>query len=267
MANPYYNHASAQPATSSSGSSAVMRTEFDAITAGFNILPSFSISNAGQPVVVNSTGTALINITTWTFDVTNNLVIASGNVTLTTGNLVLGSGTITGLGTGLTGTASGLTVGTATNATNATTATTATTANGLNTGNSYQVNSLGIGTAASGVAGTFVAQGSAYTVNNVLTYGATTTVNCQLSNSFRVVLTGNITTLSLTNPQNGQTINIRFKQDAAGSRTVAWPASFRWANGAAPALTTGVANAEDFLTAQYDSTDATWVAALMKGVQ
>jgi len=43
--------------------------------------------------------------------------------------------------------------GSATTADSATTATTATTANGLNTSNNYQVNSLGVGTAASGTAG------------------------------------------------------------------------------------------------------------------
>jgi hypothetical protein len=53
-----------------------------------------------------------------------------------------------GAGTGLTGTASSLSIGGT-----ATTATTATTANALNTGNNYQVNSLGVGTAASGTAG------------------------------------------------------------------------------------------------------------------
>lgn len=43
--------------------------------------------------------------------------------------------------------------GNASTATSATTATTATTANALNTGNNYQVNSLGVGTAGSGTAG------------------------------------------------------------------------------------------------------------------
>jgi hypothetical protein len=43
---------------------------------------------------------------------------------------------------------------------NATTATTATTANALNTGNNYQVNSLGVGTTASGTAGSITAAGS-----------------------------------------------------------------------------------------------------------
>jgi hypothetical protein len=52
----------------------------------------------------------------------------------------------------------------ATSATSATTATTATTANALNTGNNYQVNSLGVGTAASGTAGEIRA------TNNITAY-------------------------------------------------------------------------------------------------
>jgi hypothetical protein len=48
----------------------------------------------------------------------------------------------------------------ATSATSATTATTATTANALNTSNDYQVNSIGVGTAASGSAGEIRATGN-----------------------------------------------------------------------------------------------------------
>lgn len=107
---------------------------------------------------------------------------------------------------------------------------------------------------------------SAYTPKVVLTYGATTTLDCKTSNAFRVVLTGNITTFTINNAFDGQAINVRFKQDGTGSRTIAWPASFRWNGGLAPALSTA-ASAQDFLSAQYDATDATWVAALVKGVQ
>ncbi len=72
-------------------------------------------------------------------------------------------------GTGATGTwgidisgsaASATTATSATSATSATTATTATTANALNTGNNYQVNSIGVGTAASGSAGEIRATGN-----------------------------------------------------------------------------------------------------------
>jgi hypothetical protein len=72
-------------------------------------------------------------------------------------------------GTGATGTwginisgnaATATTATSATSATSATTATTATTANALNTGNNYQVNSIGVGTAASGSAGEIRATGN-----------------------------------------------------------------------------------------------------------
>ena len=69
-------------------------------------------------------------------------------------------------GTGATGTwainisGSAASATTATSATSATTATTATTANALNTGNNYQVNSIGVGTAASGSAGEIRATGN-----------------------------------------------------------------------------------------------------------
>jgi len=52
------------------------------------------------------------------------------------------------------------TTGNAATATTATTATTASTANALNTGNNYQVNSIGVGTAASGSAGEIRATGN-----------------------------------------------------------------------------------------------------------
>jgi hypothetical protein len=89
----------------------------------------------------------------------------------------LTSTSFSGAGTGLTGTASSLSIGgnaatatsatsatSATTATTATPATTATTANALNTGNNYQINSLGVGTAASGTAGEIRA------TNNVTAY-------------------------------------------------------------------------------------------------
>ena len=132
-------------------------------------------------------------------------------------------------------------------------AATATTANALNVSNTYQVNGLEV-------------TGYAYTLTVAPTYGTTTTLNCALSNAFRIVLTGNITTLTVSNPSSGQAINVRFKQDATGNRTIAWPSSFRWAGGVVPVLSTA-ASAEDFLTAQYDATDTTWVCALLKGVQ
>lgn len=73
----------------------------------------------------------------------------SGTVT-TSGNITL-SGTVNALAAGTYG------IDISGNAATATTATTATTANALNTGNNYQVNSLGVGAAATGTAGEIVA--------------------------------------------------------------------------------------------------------------
>lgn len=67
-------------------------------------------------------------------------------------------------GSGATGTWGISISGNANTATSATTATTATTANGLATGNNYQVNSLGVGTAASGTAGEI------RSINNITAY-------------------------------------------------------------------------------------------------
>lgn len=57
MANPYYSP-SGNPATSSQGSSATMRSEFELIEDGFDLLPTVS-GNANLPVFVNSGATGL----------------------------------------------------------------------------------------------------------------------------------------------------------------------------------------------------------------
>ena len=108
-------------------------------------------------ITANLTGTASnissqansATITAASTNTANQIVLRDGS-----GNFSAGTITAT-----LSGNAS-----TATSATSATTATTATTANALNTGNNYQVNSLGVGTAASGTAGEIRA------TNNVTAY-------------------------------------------------------------------------------------------------
>lgn len=57
MPNSYYNHGSV-PATGSTGSSSTMRAEFDAITAGFALLPTLS-GYGNKALVVNAGGTAV----------------------------------------------------------------------------------------------------------------------------------------------------------------------------------------------------------------
>jgi hypothetical protein len=107
----------------------------------------------------------------WGINVTGSSASCTGNAANVTGTVVVGNG-----GTGVT-TLSGLAYGNGTSAftaasaaqvvaiigaTAVTNATTATTANALATGNNYQVNSLGVGTAASGTTGQVAHAGDAY---------------------------------------------------------------------------------------------------------
>jgi hypothetical protein len=59
--NPYYDH-STYPATGAQGSSSAMRSELDAIEAGFDKLPTLS-GNGGEIVIVNAGETALEAVT------------------------------------------------------------------------------------------------------------------------------------------------------------------------------------------------------------
>lgn len=89
----------------------------------------------------------------------------------------------------------------------------------------------------------------------------TLAIDCNASNVFTVAMTENVGTLTISNPSAGQTINVRFTQDATGGRTISWPASFKWAGGSAGSLSSG-ANEVDFLVATYIGTS--WYASLLK---
>lgn len=98
-----------------------------------------------------------------------------------------------------------------------------------------------------------------------VTFSATAmVVDCSLSNVFRTTFTANVTTApTFSNPTDGQTINWFITQDATGSRTITYPASFKWAGGVAGTLST-TANAVDLLVATYRSTTGFWYASLSK---
>ena len=71
-----------------------------------------------------------------------------------------------------------------------------------------------------------------------LTDGATITLNAMLSNCFYCLLAGN-RTLSITNPDDGQEIEIWFQQDGTGSRTMTWPANVVFDSGSTGTLSVG----------------------------
>lgn len=100
-----------------------------------------------------------------------------------------------------------------------------------------------------------------YTENSIaVTAAATTTIDCSLGNVFAVAMNASITTLTINNvPASGRVYNmtLKLKQDGTGSRSVTWPASVKWAGGAAPTLTSG-ANKVDYITLYTDDGGANW---------
>jgi hypothetical protein len=108
-------------------------------------------TNATNTNITDDTTTATTVYPTWVTTTTGNLPqkTASTKLSFVPSTGVLSSTSFSGAGTGLTGTASSLTAGTA---------------SALTTGNNYQVNSLGVGTAGSGTAGEIRA------TNNITAY-------------------------------------------------------------------------------------------------
>lgn len=92
------------------------------------------------------------------------------------------------------------------------------------------------------------------------------TVDCNLSNVFTTVMTGNSVAPTINNPRNGQTINWFIAQDGAGNRTLSWPTSFKWTPGASTSLSTA-ASTVDLLVATYVTGTGFgyWYATLVKG--
>lgn len=87
-----------------------------------------------------------------------------------------------------------------------------------------------------------------------VSFSSTPVFNSALANTFILgSLTANVTSMSITNPTQGQFVSIRVKQDGTGGRTVAVPSGAKVA-GAAGTL----ANQVSYLNVTYNSTDARW---------
>src|SRR6266404_2173147 len=93
-----------------------------------------------------------------------------------------------------------------------------------------------------------------------VTYGTTTTFDMSTFRDAVVTLTGNITTMVLSNPTVGKAGSITFIQDGTGSRTTVWDSKFKFAGGVAPILTTTAA-AIDILN--YECRTSTFCYASM----
>lgn len=93
------------------------------------------------------------------------------------------------------------------------------------------------------------------------TYAASMTFNCTTSNIFKITMTGNITSMAFQNiPAAGRmyTLTMVLIQDAAGSRSVTWPANVRWQNGTAPSLTATGGKIDIVCLTTYDG-GTTWL--------
>lgn len=85
------------------------------------------------------------------------------------------------------------------------------------------------------------------------------TLDLNNGNVHNLTLTGNITSLTVTNTTAGVscTFTLILRQDGTGGRTVAWMSGVKWAVGAAPTLSTGPSKV-DVLTFMTIDNGTTW---------
>lgn len=88
-------------------------------------------------------------------------------------------------------------------------------------------------------------------------------INYALGDYFTLALNANVTSITFSNlPAAGGSVMVRITQDST-PRTVAWPASFKWADGAAGAVSTGSAERDVLAITTFDGGTA-WNATLAK---
>lgn len=103
-------------------------------------------------------------------------------------------------------------------------------------------------------------------VNTLTNSSGTVTVDCSLGINFKITLSANVTTLTLSN-LNGSgyvtEVEIEIKQDATGSRTLALPSSFKALGGSDTAIASA-ANAVTVLSAKTFDQGTTWRYAMQE---
>lgn len=103
------------------------------------------------------------------------------------------------------------------------------------------------------------------TVSVVTPSAGTATFNYALGDYFTLAPTANVTTIAFSNlpgSGHGASLLIYFTQDST-PRTVAWPASFKWAGGVAGAVSTG-SGAKDIIAITTFDNGTTWNATIAK---
>lgn len=108
----------------------------------------------------------------------------------------------------------------------------------------------------------------AYTASSAITSSTAFTLNCALSNVFTIAMTGSVLAAgwTISNPQDGQTINIFITQNASVAYTLGWPTSFKWSGGVGGTGTISTTlSAVDLLVMTYRSSTGFWYVSLSKG--
>ena len=105
--------------------------------------------------------------------------------------------------------------------------------------------------------------GGVETLNALGSGSGTRAINLANGNVVSATLAGNTTfTFSGATAGTACSFGLYLTQDATGSRTVTWPASVRWAGGAAPTLSTA-ANSVDILVFETINGGTTWYGSLV----
>ena len=114
---------------------------------------------------------------------------------------------------------------------------------------------LGLGTVATQAANALIVSEAVQAV----TAAASTTIDLALGQSVQLTQAVSITTLAFSNvPSGAAVLTIRRTKDATGTaRTIAWPASVKWAGGTAPTLTS-TASAVDVISLLTLNGGTTW---------
>jgi hypothetical protein len=92
-------------------------------------------------------------------------------------------------------------------------------------------------------------------------------VNCALGDYFTLALSANVTSITFSNlPASGKarTIMIQTTQNASSAKTVAFPASFKWAGGVTGVVSVGL-SAVDLLAISTFDQGTTWQATIGNG--
>ena len=90
-------------------------------------------------------------------------------------------------------------------------------------------------------------------------------IDCSLGDYFTLALTANVTSITFSNlpvSGNGASLMVQITQDST-PRTVAWPASFKWAGGSAGSVSTGSGAIDVLAITTFDAGTA-WRATLAK---